>query len=64
MPDEIGLKTYSDGRFNVLHVRFLNQNLFGSLTECLHLTLFDVLALFQLFDPLVKIILAALLRHS
>ena len=58
------VRAYSDGRFDVLNVRLFDENLFGPLAKCLHLTLLDVLALFELFDPLVKIVLASLLRHS
>ena len=60
----LGCLAYSDGRFDVLNVRFFDKDLFSPLAQCLDLALLNVLALFELFNPLIKIVLASLLRHS
>ena len=56
--------TYRDWRFNILHIGLFDQDLFCPLAERLDLAFFDVLALLQLFNPLIEIVLIALLRHS
>ena len=55
--------TYSHGGLDVLNIRLLNENLFGTLAERFNFALLDVLALLQLLDPLVEVMLIALLRH-
>ena len=50
-------------RFHILNIGLLNKELLGALAQRLNFALFDVLALLQLLNPLVEIVLCALFGH-
>ena len=50
-------------RLNILNIGLFDKKLFRALAQRLNFAFFDVLALFQLLNPLVEIVLCALFGH-
>ena len=56
--------TYSDWWLNILDITLLNKNLLCSLTQSLYFSFFDVFTLFELLNPLIKVLFASRFSHS
>jgi hypothetical protein len=53
----VDISTDRDWARDMLHIALVDQNFFGSVAECLDIRLLDVVALFELLNPLIEVII-------